>query len=213
MARYFFHLYNANSKNLVRDSEGGVFSSLAEARSEAIALGRDIAGLGIDRSTWQVLVIDENGHEILVVPLAKVQARRFQSWIDLARRIATYQPRFRSSIFTLLLTAAVLAMIGQAIVLTHVREQSDSTYHLASAEAEASTLYVRFVPRTSIEDIESFMYAYKASLVNGPLPGGWYRFRVSGAAISPEELRAIARIMAQERIVSLAFVGHGKDGR
>jgi hypothetical protein len=161
-----------------------------------------------------VLVVDENGHEVLKVPLAKVQARRFQSWIDLARRIATYQPRFRSGVFTLLLTAAVLAMIGQAIVLTlRVREQSDSSYHLASAEAEASTLYVRFVPRTSIEDIENFMQAYKASLVDGPLPGGWYRFRVSGAAASPEELKDIARKMAQERIVSLAFVGRGKDGR
>jgi len=214
MARYFFHLYDADSKNLVRDSEGAVFSSVAEAKNEAIGLGQDIAGLGIDRSTWQVLVIDENGHEVLKVPLSKVPARKFQSWIDVAHRIATYQPRFRSGVFTWLLAVAMLTMAGQAIILMlHVREPSDGNYHLASAEAEASTLYVRFVPRTSIENIENFMQTYKASLVNGPLPGGWYRFRVSGATASPEELKNIAKKMAQENIVSLAFVGRGEDGR
>lgn len=214
MARYFFHLYDADSKNLVRDSEGAEFSSLVEAKNEAIGLSQGIAGLGIDRSTWEVLVIDEDGRQVLSVPLSKVRIRKFRRWVDLARRIATYQPRFRSDIFTWLLMAAVLAMIGEAIVLTlRVREPSRSSYQLASAEAAASTLYVRFVSRTSMAEIEDFMQAYKASLVKGPSPDGWYRLRISGSAASPEELRSIARKMAQEHIVSLAFVGPREDGR
>jgi hypothetical protein len=214
MARYFFYLYDGDSKNLVRDSEGAEFSSLAEAKNEAIGLGQDIVGHGIDRSTWQVLVIDENGHQVLRVPLSKVRARKFRTWIDLAHRIATYQPRFRSWVFTWLLTAAVLAMIGQAIVfMLRVKESSDSSYHLASAEAESRTLYVRFVSKANIADIETFMQIHKTFLVSGPLPGGWYRLRVSGSAASPEELRNIARTMAQEDIVSLVFVGRSEDVR
>jgi hypothetical protein len=112
MARYFFHLYDTKSKNLVRDSEGAVFSSFNNAKNETIALARDIAALGIDRSTWQVLVIDEDGHQVLRVSLSKVQARKFRPWIDLAHRIVTYQPRLRSGVFTCLLTAAVLVMVG-----------------------------------------------------------------------------------------------------
>lgn len=214
MPRYFFHLYDSNSKNLVRDSEGAIFSSFGEAKNEAISLSQDIAGHGIDRSTWQLLVVDENGHQVLRMPLSDVRSRRFQPWIDLARRIATYQPRFRSGVFTWLLTAAVLGMIGQAIVLTlRVREASRSSYHLASAEAGRSILYVRFASRTSIADVEIFMQIYKASLINGPLPGGWYRFRISDSAASPEELKNIARKMAEEHIVSLVFVGRDEDGR
>lgn len=214
MARYFFHLYDVNSKNLVRDSEGAVFSSLDEAKTEARGLAQGIAGLAIDRSTWQVLVIDENGQQVLKMPLAEVRVSTLRRWIDRAHRIAMYQPRLRSSAFTWLLTAAVLVMIGQAIVsMLRVREPDSGSYHLASVEAEASTLYVRFVSRTSIADIETFMEAYKVSLVNGPLPGGWYRFRISGLAASPEELKSVARKMAQEQIVSLAFVGRSEDGR
>lgn len=214
MARYFFHLYDADSKNLVRDSEGAEFSSLAEAKTEAIGWAQDIAGLAIDRSTWQVLVIDENGQQVLRMPLAKVRVRRFRRWIDAVHRIATYQPRLRSGAFTWLVMVAVLVMIGEAIVLTlRVRQPDSGSYRLASVEAEASTLYVRFVSQASIADIETFMEAYKASLVNGPLPGGWYRFRISGLAASPDELKSIARKMAQEHIVSLAFVGRSEDGR
>ena len=208
MPRYFFHLYDSNSKNLVRDSEGVVFSSLCDVKNEAISLGRGIAGLGIDRSTWQVLVIDENGQQVLEMPLSEVRARKFRSWIDLARRIAAYQPRFAWP-----LTAGVVAMIALAIVLAlHVGEPIRS-YHLASAEAGKSILYVRFVSQTSIADVEAFMQAYRASLVSGPLPGGWYRFRISASAASPEELKKIASKMAQDHIVSLAFVGRSDEGR
>jgi hypothetical protein len=212
MPRYFFYLYDSSSKNLVRDSEGVLLSGLRDAKNEAIGLGKDIARLGIDRSTWQVLVIDENGDRVLRVPLSEIRARKFQSWIDLAHRIATYEPRFRSHVFTYLLMAAVLAMIGQAVVLTpQFRESGRSSYHLASVDAEGTTVDVRFVPRTSLADIEKFLRAYNASLVNGPLRGGWYRLRIADSSASPAELKDIASKMKQEDIVSLVAVGRIED--
>lgn len=200
--------------NLVRDSEGALFSGFREAKNEAIGLGQDIAGLGIDRSTWQVLVIDENGDQVLRLPLSEIRARKFRPWIDLAHRIATYEPRFRSQLFTWLVTAAVLVMIAQAAILTpRIRGLSGSSYHLASAETKGITVNVRFVPRTSIADIEKFLLAYKASLVAGPLRGGWYSLRISDSTASPTELKNIVSKMTRENIVSLVVVERIEDGR
>jgi hypothetical protein len=41
-------------------------------------------------------------------------------WLDLARRIATYEPKFRPHIFAWLLAALVFAAIVQAAVTTGV---------------------------------------------------------------------------------------------
>lgn len=213
MPRYFFYLYDSSSKNLVRDSEGGLFSSFRDAKNEAIGLGKDIARLGIDRSTWQVLVIDETGNQVFRLPLAEMRARKFRRWIDLAHRIATYEPRFRSHVFTYLLMAALLATIGQAVVSTpQLREPGRGSYRLASAETPGTTVDVRFDPRASIADIEKFLQAYKASFVNGPLPGGWYRLRISDSIASPEELKNIVSRLARESIVSLVAVGRVEEG-
>jgi hypothetical protein len=207
MPRYFFHFYDFNSKNLARDSEGAVFSGFRKAKNEAIGLARDIAELGVDRSTWQVLVIDENGNQVLRLPLSRFRPRKFRPWIDLVHRVATYEPRFRPGVFTWLLMAAVLAMAVQAAVLTpRASEPSRGRYHLASAEAKGIAVNVRFVPRTSIAEIEDFLQAYKATLVNGPLPRGFYRLRILDSAASPEELKLVVERMANESIISLVAV-------
>lgn len=213
MPRYFFHFCEGNSKNFVRDSEGAIFSGIRKAKKEAVDLAQDIAGLRVDRSTWQVLVTDENGEQVFRMPLCEVRARKFRLLINLAHRIGTYESGFRPEIFTYLLVAGVLAMIAQTAMLTPwMREISRSTYHLASAEMEGTTISVRFVPRTSIAEIEKFMQTYEASLFTGPLPGGWYRLRISGSIASLEELTQITSKMRQEAIVSFAVVDHVEDG-
>ena len=63
MPRYFFNVVDGNSKNLLRDSEGAVFSDLGEARKEAVGWAQDFARHDFPKSiqTWKVLVFDENG--------------------------------------------------------------------------------------------------------------------------------------------------------
>jgi hypothetical protein len=78
---------------------------------------------------------------------------------------------------------------------------------------EGTAVNIRFVPGTSIAAIEKFPQAYKASLVNGQVPGGWYRVRISDSTAAPEELKRVASKMRQEAIVSLAVVADVEEGR
>ena len=120
MPRYFFHLFEGDTQNLVRDSQGISLSDAGEATKEAIGLARDIVHHGLHGSTWQILVADGNAAIVLKLPLSEVRPRRVRPWLDLARRIATYEPKLRPRIFTWLLTVVVLSAIMQTATLIGV---------------------------------------------------------------------------------------------
>ena len=120
MPRYFFHLFESDTQNLVRDSQGISLSDAGEATKEAIGLARDIVQHGFDGSTWQIIVADGNAAIVLKLPLSEVRPRKVKPWLDLAHRIVTYEPKLRPRIFTWLLTVVVLAVIMQAATLIGV---------------------------------------------------------------------------------------------
>jgi hypothetical protein len=132
MPRYFFHLLEESDQNLVRDAEGISFSGVAEARKEAIGLARDIAEHGLHQSTWQVVVTDANAAVVLAVPLSEIRPHKMKAGLDLARRISMYEPKFRSHIFTWLVTAAVFVMFVQAALLTSISRDRAESYRIAS---------------------------------------------------------------------------------
>jgi hypothetical protein len=119
MPHYFFHLLDEDNNNLVRDSVGCTLSDTGQAKKEAIGLARDIATHGLHGTGWQVIVTDADT-VILTVSHSDIRPRRMKPWLDLARRIATYEPKFRPYIFAWLLAALVLAAIVQAAVTTNV---------------------------------------------------------------------------------------------
>jgi hypothetical protein len=82
MPRYLFHIVDEKSRpNGVRDGEGTVLRDATEARKEAVGLARDIAKHGLDGSTkWKIVVTDEHGENILIVPLAEVYTFRARAW-------------------------------------------------------------------------------------------------------------------------------------
>jgi hypothetical protein len=118
MPRYFFHLLDEDT-NLVRDSVGCSLSDTGQAKKEAIGLARDIATHGLHRTGWQVIVTDADA-VVITVSHSEIRPRRMKPWLDLARRIATYEPNFQPHIFAWLLTALVFAAIVQATVTTSV---------------------------------------------------------------------------------------------
>jgi hypothetical protein len=211
MPRYFFNLCDGNGKDLVRDSEGAPFATVREARKEAIGLGQDIVRHGFHRPTWQMVVIDENGDRAFTVPLVEIRAGKMRALLDLLHRIVIYEPRFRSQLFTWLLLAAVLAMIAQATVATRRVKGPSDDYQLASVSTGKAFINVRFAQRTSVAELNSFLAAYKASLMSCSLPGGWYCLRISGPTMGRESLEKIANKMKQETIVSSAVVGYIED--
>jgi hypothetical protein len=118
MPRYFFHFLDEDT-NLVRDSVGCSLSDTGQAKKEAIGLARDIATHGLHRTGWQVIVTDADA-VVITVSHSEIRPRRMKPWLDLARRIATYEPNFQPHIFAWLLTALVFAAIVQATVTTSV---------------------------------------------------------------------------------------------
>jgi hypothetical protein len=129
---YFFHLLDEDTNNLVRDSVGCSLSDTGQAKQEAIGLARDIATHRLHGTGWQVIVTDADA-VILTVSHSDIRPRRMKLWLDLARRVATYEPNIQPHIFAWLLTALVSAVIVQAAVTTSVlrgkAEVTGSLYH------------------------------------------------------------------------------------
>jgi hypothetical protein len=123
MPRYFFNVLEGHSENLARDSEGVEFSSLNEAREEAVGLARDFAKHGFYRSmqAWELVVADENGHELLTVPLSDIGPRKIREG-----RGETAETRF-VSIDGSTITAAELRKSTAQITVRFVSKLVSST--------------------------------------------------------------------------------------
>lgn len=203
MPRYFFNVLESHSRILVRDSEGVVFSNLSEARNEAVGLARDFAKHGFFRSTqtWKLVVANENGLEVLTVPLFDIRPRKIRAWLDRIRHFATFETSIHPNILGWLLATALLGVIVQTGVKTVPILKKREAYQTASVQTEEAIVAIRFVAHANIADITKFLEAYKASLVDGPQPGGFYRLRIVTTTMSQEELAKIVRRMAQETVV------------
>jgi len=132
MPRYYFHLLDESTANLVRDSAGASLLDASEAKREAVSLAQDIIRHRLHGSKWQIVVTDANTNVVLRVPLSGLRPRKIQAAFDrvrrVARRIALYEPRLRPHIFTWLLMAVVLALILQSLMLSvALRHTADLT--------------------------------------------------------------------------------------
>jgi hypothetical protein len=78
------------------------------------------------------------------------------------------------------------------------------SYRLASASIENVVVAVRFDPNASLVDITEFLDVYKASLVDGPDTGGFFRLRIANTTLPQNEIGKIVNRMAQEKVVEFA---------
>jgi len=206
MPRYFFNFLEDQSRNLVRDSEGIVLSDVGEAKREALGLARDFADHGFSQSmqSWEIVVVDESGKEVLSLPLADVHRSKIRTWREFVRRFAAFKFGLRPDILGWLLAAVMVGVIVQATVkLAPVSKRMES-YRTASAQAEDGVVMVRFAPQASIADVTKFLRSYSASIVGGPQLGDLYRLRLNDATLPQEERSKIVGRMKQERLVTLA---------
>jgi len=158
-------------------------------------------------------------NETLGAPSARAMARLFAA-ID-AEEART--PRHRSSFdlsriseFLWSLTprrlarfamVAAVAILVQAAVIAAVlvKEQgSPGGPELASVPNEGSYALVRFAPQATANDINNFLGAYKAKLVDGPLNMGnpLYVIRLSETKLPKEEVgKIITQMQSESKIV------------
>jgi hypothetical protein len=202
MPRYFFNIMEGHSQNLVRDIEGALLAGTGEARKEALGLAQDITRHGIHEplQTWTVIVTDENGDEVLTVPLSQAPARK-KSAFALGGRIAKLESSFGRGTILWLIGAAVLAIsVPTAIKTVHLGQHPDG-YETASAPSAGAFVAIRFAAQASMEDVSKFLDAYHASLADGPRPGNMFRVRIGDTALPTPELTQIVSRMGKEKVV------------
>jgi hypothetical protein len=211
MPRYFFNMVEGDARDLVRDSDGVVLADPSAARKEAAGLARDIVRHGIRGriQTWKIVVTDERGEQILIVPLSEMSAKRIWTWFESRSLVASYRHFFGSGPSARFAAAAGLGIVIQAALLTGLMVMNLTitdqpvTYQTASAP-ETSTptadalVAVRFVPQASPEAIGEFLERYKAAIIDSPRAGGFYRLRLVDASLPKQEL---TKIMMGESIV------------
>ena len=122
----------------------------------------------------------------------------------ISERLTMFSPR------TLAWSAvtAVLAIVLQAGLLANLYinepgSEVPSAYKTASAPTRSlgpvgSYALIGFTPQASAADVTKFLEAHKASIVEGPKPGGLYRIRVSATALSKKDLTAIVKQMQDD---------------
>ena len=104
--------------------------------------------------------------------------------------------------------AGALAIVLQAGLLANLYINEAGTevpasYKTASAPTRSlgpigSYVLIGFTAQASAADVTKFLDAHKASIVDGPKPGGLYRIRVSAAALPKSDLAAIVKQMQDE---------------
>jgi hypothetical protein len=136
---------------------------------------------------------------------ARAVGARFGSFI------ASWSPRtlaFAASV-------AVAAIALQAFLLVGQFTKPAATYQTAStapaSRVHGSYAMVRFAREASAAEITRFLEDYKATLVDGPKPGGFYRVRIAMTSMAKEELSRIVSRMRQDRVVETANPGEGES--
>jgi hypothetical protein len=129
-------------------------------------------------------------------------ARRAKVSFDLTGRLASFIASFSPRTLAWSASAAALAIVLQAGVITTglIKQEAGQGTELASAGVTDGTLAViRFAPKADAADITKFLLANKASMIDGPKSGGIYTIRLSETGKAKDDL--IKRMQTQSTIV------------
>ena len=133
----------------------------------------------------------------------EARAPRRRRSFDVAGRISEFLSGFAPRTLAWSATAAVVAILVQAAVISAVLIKEDDAPtgpRLASAESQGSFAVVRFAPQATAAEITNFLGAYKATLVEGPLRSGGslYRIRLADTKLPPSKVAQIVQQMQDE---------------
>jgi hypothetical protein len=140
-----------------------------------------------------------------VIDAESATTRRTSLLTDLGNRLTEYMSGFSTRTLAWSGAAAVLAIAIQAGLLAtvfineRVEQRSYQTVSLEqrSRAAEGAFAVIRFAPQASVAEITNFLDAHKATVVDGPKPGGLYRIRVAEKGLPKDELAARIRRMQE----------------
>jgi len=123
--------------------------------------------------------------------------------LDLSTRFANFVASFAPRTLAYAATAAALAIVLQAGVLTSVllKDQGDGNTVLASADKADAYVLIRFAPTATADEINKFLNEYRVTQLE-PKTGGMFKVSLAvptrSASMSKQELAAAVKSMQNE---------------
>jgi len=151
--------------------------------------------------------------ESLFAKIDAEPARQPKSSFNLAARFAEWLAGLTPRTLAYGATAAALAIVLQAGVLTglFVKQGGVGGYTTASMTQSAPGAFVsvRFKPQASAAEIGKFLSDNKAIVVDGPVAGsGMFKLRVSERGLSEQDLDAVVKTMSASPVIGFAAAVH-----
>jgi hypothetical protein len=130
----------------------------------------------------------------------EARAPRRRRSFDLGGRISEFLSSFSPRTLAWSATAAAVAILLQAAVITSivVKDSAPTGFVVANSSTDGSFAVVRFAPQATAAEINNFLGAYKATVVEAPMksqPVGTYRVRLSETTLDDGEVNRILRDM------------------
>ena len=125
-------------------------------------------------------------------------------------RVVEFMSGFSSRTMAYAASAAVLALVVQAAVLTSVAVRNPAgnqpRTELASSDNGTQRAVVRFTANASLADVTRFLDANRAAVVAGP-SRGMYEIKLAGSPMPEADFsRAIQRMKTESRIVEFIAI-------
>jgi anti-sigma-K factor RskA len=123
--------------------------------------------------------------------------------------IASLSPRtlaFAASLAVAAIALQAFLLVGQFTKPAAYETASTNT----AIHGHGTYAMVRFAREASAAEITRFLEDYKATLVDGPKPGGFYRVRIAMTSVAKEEVSRILSRMRQDRVVESANPGEAE---
>ena len=140
----------------------------------------------------------------------EARAPRRRASFDLTGRLSEFISGFAPRTLAWSAAAAALAILVQAAVITTVvvkDPNGPAAIGLANKPSDGSFAMVRFAAQATAADITNFLGAHKASMVEGPKPGGLYKVKLADSKLAADEVGKIVKQMQEEsKIVSFIAV-------
>jgi hypothetical protein len=136
---------------------------------------------------------------------AKTRKRRsFDFAAFVAERLTLFSPRTLAwSAVTAVLAIVLQAGLLDGLYINEPGSEVPAAYRTASAPTRSlgtvsSYALIGFAPQASAADVTKFLDAHKATVVDGPKPGGLYRIRLSMTVLPKAELAQIVKQMQDD---------------
>ena len=130
--------------------------------------------------------------------------RSFDFAAFIAERLSLFSPRTLAwSAVTAMLAIVLQTGLLAGLYINEAGNEAPSTYRTASAPTRSlgpagSYALIGFAPQASAADVTKFLDAHKATVVDGPKPGGLYRIRLSMSALPKADLARIVKQMQDD---------------